>query len=695
MLKLTIDDQPVDVARGATILEAARSVGVDIPTLCHEEGLSNIGACRMCIVEIEGTGRPVPACTTPAADGMVVHTDTPRLRDLRKQTLELLFAERNHICPACTKSGHCDLQNLGYRFGMTHVRYAYLHPTLPVDQSHPQIALDHNRCILCTRCVRVCDERIGVHTLDVQGRGGQSMIVADHDVPLGQSSCISCGACIQVCPTGALFEKRTSHWQHTDDVSRIRTVCPLCDVGCAIDVALQGDAILDIHAADGPSNQGLVCRHGRFGLVQARAARIEQPLLRKAGVLEAVDFPAAYAAVAGRLTAGLMAGDRQRAAGVVTPRLPVEVLAVFKDFMTDVVGTTRAGTTLARHTRAVRQALGGEAVHDMALMSDLDEADLYITVGCDPDEIQGVVGMALRRGVYHRKAHLVEINAGGTALSDRATVRLEPRYGTDAALLTGLLKALAEYGPVRARLGSANAKTLQALDEREVESKTGCTWPTLKEVAARIASADRPMFLVGTGLTRPGEAGPRAALNLALACGPDTRTGRLGLMFLLGGVGAMPAAFMGLDTFDPTTFDPHSVDLLVLLMGDEVRPLPKAALERIQAIPFTVLLSAYDTPLVQLADLVLPSLAWAERQGTFVNVEGRVQRAAQVLPKPKAIPDEVEMLARLGEALGRQGVVDAMSSVPEWVDRAGEGEVLAMGRRAGELGITLAVSEGT
>jgi len=694
MLKLTIDDKAVEIAPGATILEAARAVGIDIPTLCHEDGLSDVGACRMCIVEIEGARRPVPSCTTPAEDGMVVRTQTPALANLRKQTLELLFAERNHICPACTRSGHCDLQNLGYRFGMTHVRYPYLHPTLPVDQSHPQIALDHNRCILCTRCVRVCDERIGVHTLDVRGRGGESMVVADHGVPLGESSCISCGACIQVCPTGALFEKRTSHWQHTDDVPRIRTVCPSCDVGCAIDVALQGDAILDVHAADGPANRGLVCRHGRFGLVQARPARLMQPRLLKAGTLQPVDASEAYAAVANRLTTGLVAADRQRAAGVVSTRLPVEVLAVFKDFMTNVIGTTRAGTPLARHTRAVRQALGGEAVHGLARVADLDDADLTVTVGCDPDEIQGVVGMALRRGLYHRKANLVEVNAGETGFSDHATVRLQPRYGSDATLLTGLLKAMAGYTPVRDRLDEATRAALEALDPRDMEGATGCAWTDVKAAAARIVSAERPVLLAGTGLTRPGEAGPRAALNLALACGPDAESGRLGLMFLLGGAGAMPATFMGLDAFDPTTFDPQSVDLLVLLVGDEDKPLPKAARERIQAVPFTVLLATYETPLVDQADVVLPAPAWSERQGTFVNAEGRVQQAARVLAKPTTIPDEVETLARLGEALGREGVVDAMASVPAWMDQAGEGDLLPVGRPARDLRIILPDSEG-
>jgi formate dehydrogenase major subunit len=695
MLNLTIDDKPVEIAPGATILEAAESVGIDIPTLCHQDGLGDVGACRMCIVEIEGGRRPVPSCTTPAEDGMVVRTDTPALRNLRRQTLELLFAERNHICPACTESGHCDLQTLGYRLGMTHVRYPYLHPALPTDLSHPTIALDHNRCILCTRCVRVCDERIGVHTLDVQGRGGRSMIVADSGVPLGESSCIACGACVQVCPTGAIFEKRTSHWQHETEAPTVRTVCPSCDVGCLIDAALLNDAILEIAAADGPANQGLVCRHGRFGLVAARPPRLTRPMLRKAGRLTPVDESAACQAVASRLSTGRIADDRTRAAGVASTRLPVEVLAVFKQFMSEIVGTPHVGTPEARYTRALRRAVGGEAVQGLAQTRDLDDADLFVTVGCDPDEVQGVVGMALRRGVYHRHAPLLEIDPGRTSFSDRATTRLQPRYGTDTALLTGLLKAMTEIGCAKDRLDAEAAEALAAVEPRQVEAETGVPWPSVRQAAATIAAARRPVILFGPGLARQGEEAIRAALNLALACGPDDATGRLGLMPLLGGATAMPAAIMGLDAFDPAAFDPHEVDLLVLLMGDDAEPLSKAAVEHIRAVPFTVLIAAYEHPLMETADVVFPTLAWPERQGTFVNIEGRVQRAARVLPKPSDVPDETETLARLAAALGQEGVVDGMSAVPEWVDRAGEGECLALGRDAADLDIVIPSPEGT
>lgn len=208
---LNIDGRDVSAREDETILTVARNNGINIPTLCHLDGLSERGACRICIVEVKGTPRLLPSCVTLVREGMEVTTNSERVIDYRRKILELLFTERNHVCSVCVSNGHCDLQALTVDLGMTHVHYDYLYPPKTVDASHPRFSIDHNRCVLCVRCVRVCDEIEGAHTWDLTGRGINSLVITDLNQPWGSSeTCTGCGKCVHVCPTGALSEKGKS-----------------------------------------------------------------------------------------------------------------------------------------------------------------------------------------------------------------------------------------------------------------------------------------------------------------------------------------------------------------------------------------------------------------------------------------------------------------------------------------------------
>lgn len=211
VVTLKIDGRDVGAREDETILEVAQQNGISIPTLCHLEGLSDVGACRLCLVEIKGSPKLFPACVVRVQEGMEVTTNSDRLNKYRKTIVELLFSERNHVCSVCVSNGHCELQAMAVRLGVSQVHLPYRYPKHSVDASNHRFVQDDNRCILCMRCVRVCGEVEGAHTKDIMGRGIDARIISDLNQPWGSSeSCTGCGKCVNVCPTGTLTEKGRS-----------------------------------------------------------------------------------------------------------------------------------------------------------------------------------------------------------------------------------------------------------------------------------------------------------------------------------------------------------------------------------------------------------------------------------------------------------------------------------------------------
>ena len=303
MIKLTIDDQIIEVPEGTTVLQAAQRANISIPTLCDHPNLKPYGGCRLCVVEIEGARGLQASCTLPVSQNMVVRTNTPKLHKAREFVLTLLFSERNHFCPFCQKTGgDCELQNSAYGEDMTHWPLMPTWKVFPVDASHPYFVVDNNRCILCRRCVRACGELVGNFTWGIENRGYSSMLVADYGVPAGESTCIRCGTCVQICPTGALIDRQSAYLGVEKTLDATPSVCVGCSVGCGTNLVVRNNRVVRVEGDwDAPLNGGVLCETGRYTSLKVEGERITQPMLRVNGKLQATTWEEALETVAQKI----------------------------------------------------------------------------------------------------------------------------------------------------------------------------------------------------------------------------------------------------------------------------------------------------------------------------------------------------------------------------------------------------------
>ncbi len=412
MVNININGQKVSAPAGSTILQAAKKAGIDIPTLCDHPALIPVGACRICVVEVKGQRTLITACTFPISEGLEIQTESPQVVKARKLVLDLLFSERNHYCPYCEMSGDCELQNLGYRYGLDHFIYPTYTKGFPVDATRKYFLMDHNRCVLCGRCERACGGLVANHTLGLRNRGANSMIHADANVPFGQSTCISCGSCLQVCPTGALCDKRSAYMGRDIQTEHIKTTCDQCSIGCGMEIVTRGGNVLKIVGDwDAAVNSGLLCKNGRFDPLYDERQRVTRPLLRLRGKLEPVSWDEALQAVAERIGKA-----NAKDLGVLASTFSTnEALYLLAKLFRKELKTTNVG---------LLNDVAPKLSDKQGLLAEIAVSDVILVVGCDPLKDQPVSSFFVKRAV-DRGSRLIVVDGKDNGLAPFAYMNLE------------------------------------------------------------------------------------------------------------------------------------------------------------------------------------------------------------------------------------------------------------------------------
>jgi predicted molibdopterin-dependent oxidoreductase YjgC len=341
-VRLVIDGKEVTTAAGNTILMAARQAKIHIPTLCYHPRLPVSGACRVCVVEVEGRPALVASCAMPVAEGMVVHTKTERVLRARRLVVDLLLASGDHNCLLCQSNGSCELQDLAYELGIESFRFPVDSPGYPKDTSNAMIERDLNKCILCGRCVRACNEVQVNEVIDFGYRGGKAKIVTAWDLPYGESECVFCGECVSVCPTGALTERQAKFKARPWKLQKVRTTCAYCGVGCQLELNVAEGQVVKVTSdyRYGPPNFGSLCVKGRFGYdFIHHPERLKTPLVREKDSLREASWDEALELVAKKFSEMRSRYGADALAGLTSAKCTNEENYLFQKFFRAVLGT--------------------------------------------------------------------------------------------------------------------------------------------------------------------------------------------------------------------------------------------------------------------------------------------------------------------------------------------------------------------
>jgi formate dehydrogenase major subunit len=679
-----------------SILQASQATGIDIPTLCHDDRLKPIGACRLCLVEIDGQSRPLPACSTALEDGMVISTHTPLLERERRMILRMLA--QDHPGHGLREAPEKSFQRYAIQYGLKESDFRGIDEGPFIDDSHPYIHVDMSQCIRCYRCVRICDEVQGQFVWQILDRGHETRIVADSGTTLRESSCVSCGGCVDVCPSGALEDK--SVITRGQPTSWTRTTCPYCGVGCEMRVGTRENRIVSIRPLQrAPVNAGHLCVKGRYAFDFVSAGdRITEPLIRTNDGWLPISWTAAINFIAEQL-GRLSHQYGPDSIGVLgSARGTNEENYLAQKFARVVLGTNNVDCC-ARvcHTptaAAMKLMLGTGAATNS--YNDIEKAQTIIVVGTNATENHPVIGARIKQAVL-KGAKLIVIDPRQIELAEYATIHLQPKPGTNIPLLNAMAHTIVqeqlfdrEFVEERVEEWEEFSNFIKEFSPEKAQEISGVAANLIREAARLYATAKPSMCFHGLGVTEhtQGTEGVMCLVNLALLTGNIGKRGS-GINPLRGQNNVQGAAHMGCDPGILTgsvglndgraLFEnvwqqpvPFRQGLNMLEMIDAAE---QGKLKALWAIGYDIALTNANAPATeralssldfllvqdlflnetarQFGSICLPAASSFEKDGTFMNAERRIQRVRKAIdPAGESKPDW-EIICTVAKAMGK------------------------------------------
>ena len=669
-IELTIDGKKVTGGHGDTVLEVARRNGIYLPTLCYHESLLPEGRCRLCLVDIDGFRAPATACTTKITGGMEVKTDTPMLQQIRRVTAELLLSDHPSDCLICAQNTACDLQKVAAYLGIDRIRYRKLREVQPIDDSNPFFVRDPNKCVLCGRCVQTCWSLQGVGAIDFLARGYRTEVGTFGRQPIYASTCESCGECLVRCPTGAIARR-----DRRQAASTVKTTCPYCGTGCGMILGVRGREIVWVDGdPDSPVNRGKLCVKGRFGQGFVNSAdRLTAPLIERNGVFEKVSWEEALDLVAGKFRQY----QPHEIAVVGSSRASNEECYLVQKLARAVFGTNNVDNCArlchAPTVTGLSKTFGtGGGTNPLY---DIEGAACLFVIGSNTTSAHPVAGVKVREAA--RKAKLIVADPRRIELARHADLWLQHRPGTDVALLMGMARVIleenlhdAEFIATRCEGFAEFQQAAARFDLDTVEQITGVPKEQIVQAARMYATNAPAIIMYSLGITEHthGTDNVTAIASLAMLTG-NVGKPSAGVMPMRGqnnvqgacDMGCIPGAYQGYQAVTnsearakheaawgvklPDQPGLYLVDYFPKILEGEIKALyivgldPAYSLSNVNLVQealrkaeFVVFQDIFLTGSAEFADVVLAASSYAEKWGTFTNLERRVQLIRPAIP---------------------------------------------------------------